>query len=245
MNVFIKLLRRMSWSLSQKLEQILRESGDVTQLIKFLRRHPSVEINSLVFKGGFSALQLCSLHGHVDCVRFLLTKVGADSNYINPLDNSTALHVGACSGSLAVVQTLIELGGANVNCLTEVGFTPLHYAVLGGKRDVYVYMISTGLVECSARNSEGVSPLLLAARAGQLEAVAYLIEFGAISAQDSDNGGCTALHYACASGNPALVAYLLSAGAYVGSKDKKVSLICFILYAFHLYPSNSPSTYLL
>lgn len=218
----LKYLGRFLQSPTQKLEQILRESGNVDQLVRFLNRYSSMGVNSVVFKGGFSALQMCSLHGHADCVRFLITQGGADCNHVNPLDNSTALHVGACGGSLAVVQALIELGGANVNCMTEVGFTPLHYAVLGGKRDVYVYMISTGLVDCSARNSEGISPLLLAARGGQLEAVAYLVEFAAISIQEADNLGCTALHYACANGNDALVTYLLSAGAYVASRDKKV-----------------------
>jgi len=189
--------------------------------LQFLLRKYKLDVHSLVFKGGFSALQLCALHGHDACVSFLITELHVNVNQINPLDNSTALHVAACGGSLACVQALVELGGANINCVTEMGFTPLHYSVLAGKTDVYVYLISTGLVDVSFKNADGITPLLAAARAGQLRACQHLIENAAVSLDECDNNGCSALHYACAGGNKDLVKYLLAKGANASSKDKK------------------------
>lgn len=204
-----------------RLERVLRETGNAEKLQMLLEKYPELNVNDIVFAGGFSALQLCSLYGHTACVSYLLTQTKVDVSHINPLDNSTALHVGACGGSLGVVQALVELGGANINCVTEKGFTPLHYAVLGGKSDVFVYLISTGRVDVSAQNSHGITPLLLGARAGQLEACQYLIEFAAVNIDETDNCGCTALHYAAAEGSGDLVAYLLSAGADEVWRDKK------------------------
>ena len=216
------LLSKLLLSPQQKLERILRLTGKVDKLEKLLKAHQyKLDVHTAVFKGGFSALQLCSLHGHADCVTYLITQQRVNVNHVNPLDNSTALHVAACGGSLAVVQALVELGGANMNCLTEMGFTPLHYAALGGKEDVYIYLISTGLIDVSFRTAEGITPLLLAARAGQTKACQYLVEFAAVSVDEADHNGCTALHYAAVGGNEGLVKYLISAGANLNSKDKK------------------------
>ena len=216
------LLFKLLLSPQQKLERILRITGKVDKLEKLLKAHPDkLDVHTAVFKGGFSALQLCSLHGHADCVAYLITQQHVNVNHVNPLDNSTALHVAACGGTLAVVQALVELGGANMNCLTEMGFTPLHYSALGGKEDVYIYLISTGLVDVSFRTADGITPLLLAARAGQTKACQYLVEFAAVSVDEADHNGCTALHYAAVGGNEGLVKYLVSAGANLNNKDKK------------------------
>ena len=215
---FGKLLR----SPLERLERVLRETGKEEKLRYLLERFgDKLDVHSLVFKGGFSSLQLCALHGHAACVHYLITEQHVNVHHVNPLDNSTALHVAACGGSLQVVQALVELGGANINCVTEMGFTPLHYAVLGGKTEVYVYLISTGLVDVSFRNSDGVTPLLLAARAGQHKACQYLIEYAAVSIEECDTNGCTALHYACAGGNQVLVMYLIGSGANACAKDNK------------------------
>jgi len=216
------LLGRLLRSPLERLERVLRETGKVEKLKLLLERFPHVlDVHSLVFKGGFSALQLCSLHGHAACVAYLISQQRVNVHHVNPLDNSTALHVGACGGSLEVVQALVELGNANVNCVTEMGFTPLHYAVLGGKTDVYVYLISTGLVDVSFRNSDGITPLLLASRSGQLKPVQYLIEFAAVNIEECDNNGCTSLHYACSGGCHALVMYLVGSGALATTRDAK------------------------
>ena len=216
------LLGRLLRSPLERLERVLRETGKVEKLRLLLERFPHVlDVHNLVFKGGFSALQLCSLHGHAACVAYLISQQRVNVHHVNPLDNSTALHVGACGGSLEVVQALVELGNANVNCVTEMGFTPLHYAVLGGKTDVYVYLISTGLVDVSFRNSDGITPLLLASRSGQLKPVQYLIEFAAVNIEECDNNGCTSLHYACSGGCHALVMYLVGSGALATARDAK------------------------
>lgn len=80
-NLFSTIQERLRRKLSDdnaKLERICRETGKVTKLASLLKRRPDINVNEIRFKG-WTLLHLCSLHGFVECVEFLL-KVGADSS---------------------------------------------------------------------------------------------------------------------------------------------------------------------
>ena len=64
--------------------------------------------------GGWTALHLAAMGGHLEVVKYFLEKGGAE---VNVKDNcgSTALHLAAWNGHLEVLKYLLEKGGAEAN----------------------------------------------------------------------------------------------------------------------------------
>ena len=75
------------------------------------------------------------MYGHLEVVKYLLEKGGAE---VNVKDNfgMTALHYAAENGHLEVVKYLLEKGGAEVNVKTNDGKTALDLARNSEIRDV-------------------------------------------------------------------------------------------------------------
>ena len=53
----------------------------------------------------------------------------------------TPLHAAACSGSIDMVKTLIEIGYANFKERDFNGWTPLHLACNGGFVDIHAHIL--------------------------------------------------------------------------------------------------------
>ncbi|KAF3782618.1 putative E3 ubiquitin-protein ligase [Nymphaea thermarum] len=85
--------------------------------------------------GGITALHMAALHGHVECVQFLLD-LGASVSKVTVEDGTT-----------------IDLIGA--------GSTPLHYAACGGNAQCCQVLVSRG-ASLTAENANGWTPLLVA-----------------------------------------------------------------------------------
>ena len=97
-----------------------------------------------------------------------------------PAGGKEALHV-ACEADVNAesVNKLIALG-ANVNAMTDRGFTPLHVASQQGRGELMIALIKAGAnIEAISDDGLGTTPLQEAAVAGQLPALKILVAAGA------------------------------------------------------------------
>lgn len=84
-------------------------------------------------------------HAHeaaADAVTSALLDAGADPT-ARAADNSTALHWAANTGTLQLARQLVE-AGADVNALTDSGWSPLNAAEVAGNTEIENYLIAMG-----------------------------------------------------------------------------------------------------
>lgn len=113
---------------------------------------------------GFTALQLASFLGSLECVRALVD-AGADIEAVSR--NAMAirpLHAAAAGRHLAISRLLVERG-ADVDAVQRDSFTPLMAAAQHGDEELVELLLSAG-ADPAARTDGGTSAADLAADAG-------------------------------------------------------------------------------
>jgi len=96
------------------------------------------------------------LSAHRRMAKFLIT-VGAQVD-CHDINNVTPLHIASEIGDSALVESLIQEGGAFVNVTDDVGETPLFYALRGHHSDVVKKLVDFK-ANLFTKNDEGESPL--------------------------------------------------------------------------------------
>lgn len=175
-----------------------------------------------------------------------LIQMGANINFIGPVEGYTPLHLAAFSGCLKCLNWLI-----NRHCNLEVlanNCSALHLAVLGNNLEavkillwagcqihstVLHFAVRSNAVECiplllskqvdvNTLDSAGVSPLHIAADTGNINIVKMLLEVENVNVNlltmDRRN---TALHYAAEGGHINVIKLLLIKKADVTIRNKK------------------------
>jgi serine/threonine-protein phosphatase 6 regulatory ankyrin repeat subunit A len=217
-----------------ELHAALRESNDgvdpsLPNSGRALAAHEIVDAVEMVSCCGLRPLHLAAMCGEASCVRELLALGAA----IDTADSGgkTALHRAARSGSVAVLQVLLEHasgrdainaagGGALGLCavVDEDGRTALHDAAYNGHIEAAQLLTDAGAPLVDVRELDGSTPLLLAAYSGHSGLVTLLIDAGAdVSAQDVE--GRTPLHDACMNNHLGVVRTLLAHGANVLARN--------------------------
>ncbi|HVL40295.1 MAG TPA: ankyrin repeat domain-containing protein [Fimbriimonadaceae bacterium] len=113
---------------------------------------------------GFTPLGLAAYFGHLEAVRFLLSRgarPGAHSQ--NPL-NVTPLHSALAGGHVDLARLLLD-AGSDPRAAGGEGWTPLHYAADLGDAELAGWLLERG-ADPEARNSAGQSPLDIAVESG-------------------------------------------------------------------------------
>jgi ankyrin repeat protein len=133
--------------------------GDSARVRELLERDPAL-VNAYS-SDGFYPLGLAAFFGHPETVRVLLSH-GADVAHDarNPM-RVQALHAGAASKSVEVVQLLVD-AGAPVNAQQDKGWTPLHEAVRQGNEAMVRLLLAHG-ADPKLQNDDGKSAIGLAA----------------------------------------------------------------------------------
>jgi serine/threonine-protein phosphatase 6 regulatory ankyrin repeat subunit B len=193
--------------------------------------HDIVDAVETVGCCGLRPLHLAAMCWDAKCVRELLA-IGAAIDTADA-GGKTALHRAARSGSVAVLQVLLDhaaerdalngaagsgLGMQICGVVDEDGRTALHDASYNGHIAAARLLTEAGAPFVDVRELDGSTPLLLAAYNGHSDLVTLLIGAGAdVSAHDVE--GRTPLHDACMNGHLGVVQTLLAHGANVLARN--------------------------
>lgn len=120
---------------------------------------------------GWQPLHLAAYFGHLESVRFLLSRrASLDWLSENPLGVSP-LHSALSNKHEAIARELV-FEGADVNLASRSGWTPLHYAAHQGNRALVQFLIENGAIPVPG--PEGKLPAELAEEAGYKDLIEIL-----------------------------------------------------------------------
>lgn len=132
-----------------------------------------VDINSRSFSG-WSPIRMAVRYGHLDAVRFLLSRRNIDVNVVTRA-GVAPIHFACKYGDLEICHLLLERNNVDVNIPTEEKMTPLHFAVLNGHVSIVRYLLSFKNIDVNAKDSEGNTPLHFAIRYDMSSSASLLI----------------------------------------------------------------------
>jgi ankyrin repeat protein len=165
---------------------------------------------------GRTPLNVATLDGHVDLVRWLLGH-GADAESLND-NQETLIIVAAANGHLEIAQALLE-HGIRINATSNDGSTALSLALQHGHVNVMGLLLQHG-ADTEARDRESRTPLHLASSQRKTEATRLLLD-NAANIEAKDWGEMTPLHLASdhMTANDEVVRLLLDRGANPNAQD--------------------------
>lgn len=180
-------------------------------------------------QNGFDAMMLACVEGHADVARLLLDH-GADIHrpYTTPssggpIGNHSLLTISANRGRIEVCRLLIERG-ANIEVVSDPGYTPLMWALVNGaSEDAAHLLLDAGAdpepyAQPRMAGVDPTTPLILAATNGMTSVALRLIAAG-VDVNAQDGSGCTALKNAARGGHDEIVDALIAAGADLDLAD--------------------------
>jgi len=194
-----------------------RES-DMADTITICLEDFQVNANSI---DGATPLHNAAKFGHLEVVKFLVEKGGADVESKDSEYGQTPVSYAAEDGHLEVVKFLVKEAGADVESKDLIQKTPLRWAAENGHVEAVKFLVEEAGADVEAKDSDyGQTPLSCAAENGHLEAVKFLVEEGGANVESKDEDGQTPLSFAAGHGHLAIVKFLVEeGGADVESKD--------------------------
>ena len=169
----------------------------------------AVAVNALT-DGGYAALHLAARQGQADACGLLLA-AGADVGLCDDA-GETALHHAVRAGSLACVDVLVAVGGANLGAAANDGATPLHMAAVLASDELVAALLSAG-ADPNTHDALGLVPLHHAVIERDEESAVVLLCDPRIGVDAVDDDNRSALHLAADAGDNRLVSLLLDGGA--------------------------------
>ena len=203
-----------------KLRAIWREmyfyfDGYGNEQIPLNTLHIAAYFNLKVLSG-----KIISTYRSVKCKKSSVTKEEINEP---ESDGSTALHLAANRGYIAMSQLLLE-NEAHCDARDVFQRTTLHVAVKGEHMEVVQMLLNKG-ASIEARDSFQETPLHSAARSENIAVVRLLLGRGAFT--DAENiYGITPLHITARSGKEEVLKLLLNGGSFKGAKKNlKMALL--------------------
>jgi len=170
-----------------------------------------LEIVKYLFQPGVTdpnkGLYKASIVDETDVVEFLLAN-GANINYINKVNNQTALHIVAELGYLTLTQFLIGKNAEIDLKSSDGGMTALQYASKYNHLPIVQLLIENN-ASLDETDNAGQTALQMAAIQGNFEIAQFLVEKGA-NITSVDKSGLNALQVA---ENEKIASYLIDQGA--------------------------------
>lgn len=192
-----------------------QDSAGCTPVLQAVRGNHVDIVTFLIAKGahthvkdqlGRSALSIGAANNAVAAIEFLLrnNKVAMDDDDLNGMQ---AIHHAAENGHKAALQTLIDLGNANVDSVTSTGRTALMLSSMCGYLDCVQWLVAMG-AKLESKDEEGITAAMFAAANQHYELLAWLVNTAGASIESQDKQGWTALMSAARDGTLPLVEYL-------------------------------------
>ena len=165
-----------------------------------------------------TAMHLAAKEGHEEVTKILL-KYAADLE-IERARLWRPIHMAANSGSVGVVQTLLEVGHINIHAVEDEGWTALHFAASKGDEEVTKVLLDAGANIEAADSVARRTALHVALDNSSAPVARMLLDHGANSnAATLDQWN--ALHYAANTDLENMVKYLVEqSGANISAGDK-------------------------
>jgi ankyrin repeat protein len=109
---------------------------------------------------GWTPLRLAIRRGFYDAADMLLSLSNADAN---PRTHTglTPFHLAAKHGDLALLKLLLE-NGADINALSQTGYSGLHFAVMNDHHAIVNYLLTLTDIDVNASPNESMTPLCVA-----------------------------------------------------------------------------------
>ncbi|KAK3794644.1 hypothetical protein RRG08_003789 [Elysia crispata] len=158
-----------------------------------------------------TAMHFASQQGHDSLIQWLIDH-GAHADQIE-MDGYSPLHVASCLGYEKVCKSLLTIGKAEVNLLSNDSWSSLHMAVSYGHLEIVKMLLSFGAYH-SKKTAEGETALHMASAKGFTDMVQVLLDHGT-HVESCNNHEATPMHYAVFYGHIKVVYCLLKAGASI------------------------------
>jgi ankyrin repeat protein len=161
---------------------------------------------------GHDAVVLAAEGGHLATVQWLLELSDAARRHrCTPVGMpDTALSRAVLTGSLLVVQWLVENGWSFTSERDKAGNTTLLQAASHGQLSIVQWLLNTHRSSIEEANIQGLTALLAAANNGRALTVKWLLQYGGSDISELSLTNHSALHLACKSAFGELPMWLLN-----------------------------------
>lgn len=159
-------------------EEALRNAVDEQSVkgIKGAIKRYLVDVNRNNHEDGVTILMLAVVSGKKRSAKFLLDHCGAEAN-TQGQDGTSPMHIAAATGSVDMVELLMEHGG-NINASDGNGFSPLTLAADAQHGHVMRYLLEKGC-DVDAHSGKASTALYCCAFHGQHALASLLVEHNA------------------------------------------------------------------
>ena len=168
-------------------------------------------------QGGYTALHVSCIYGHVDIVRTLVKHKANVNARTDSGDTLQTLAARRRQGHDNVVHALLSDSQCLINAEGQNGYTALHYSCRYGHVDI-VRTLVKHKADVNARTDSGYTPLMLAAINKHDNVVHVLLSDSQCLVDAKGQDGYTALHYSCIYGHVDIVRTLVKHKANVNAR---------------------------
>ncbi|KAL3270517.1 hypothetical protein HHI36_021056 [Cryptolaemus montrouzieri] len=151
----------------------LAARNENSSILQLLLKCPKADV-TVKTRNGRNALHISALHGNVDNVKLLISKL--DPNSIDSSGN-TPFHESVLSGNIQVIDYLVE-NGAEISVTNKTGANALHLAAGQNLEHVINLLVNVYNFDINCVDLNGYSALHWAARKNCNNAMKTLIKLG-------------------------------------------------------------------
>lgn len=149
--------------------------GDLEALRKLIEDEDHHHEHKTPF--GFTPLHSAASAGHLEIVKYLIKKGGADMVFTETDAGAQAAHAAANGGHMEVLEHIIELKGDINHIPWKNKVSILHFAIGSGNRQVVEFLLDEGAdIEARARSYQ--TPLHFAAMEGHVQIAEEILDRG-------------------------------------------------------------------
>jgi ankyrin repeat protein len=222
-------------------------NGNLISLEVYLNEHNDRIINKLYNfdNNNLSILMGCCYYKYVNLVRMLLKRRSClsidllgtiifDSSYIHPeiATGVPALWIATAMNHFEIVKLLVEIGGANINHVTESHSTAFRVACFNGNLELCKYLVKHGANYKQSRKGNYTN-IMVSAYWKHEHIIHYLIDELNCDPNEQSEHGRTALHNSIESESIEITKYLLEKGVPL-TRDTQTNLTPLLLAAKNL-----------